>query len=155
MKTFTNISNAAIAKMLGLELVGRECVIQKAEDAHERYLVAQINLYLILQFHANSNSGLTDLLSVKDLAEQLSCTPKTVYRSLDILDLPRAYGDEPLMLHYVMLVILLAPCVRGCPHRNTRKTVYNCLFHIYGESIITKERKNHAETILSGNRTVD
>ena len=42
MKTFTNISNAAIAKMLGLELVGRECVIQKAEDAHERYLVAQI-----------------------------------------------------------------------------------------------------------------
>lgn len=86
MKTFTNISNAAVAKMLGLELVGRECAIQKAEDTHERYLVAQINLYLILQFHANSNSGLTDLLSVKDLAEQLSCTTKTVYRSLDILE---------------------------------------------------------------------
>lgn len=86
MKTFANISNAAVAKMLGLELVGRECVIQKAEDAHERYLVAQINLYLILQFYANSNSGLTDLLSVKDLAEQLSCTTKTVYRSLDILE---------------------------------------------------------------------
>lgn len=86
MKMFANISNAAVAKMLGLELVGRECVIRKAEDAHERYLVAQINLYLILQFHANSNSGLTDLLSVKDLAEQLSCTTKTVYRSLDILE---------------------------------------------------------------------
>lgn len=86
MKMFTNISNAAVAKMLGLELVGRECVIQKAEDTHERYLVAQINLYLILQFHANSNTGLTDLLSVKDLAEQLSCTTKTVYRSLDILE---------------------------------------------------------------------
>lgn len=86
MKTFANISNAAVAKMLGLELVGRECTIQKAEDVHERYLVAQINLYLILQFHANSNTGLTDLLSVKDLAEQLSCTTKTVYRSLDILE---------------------------------------------------------------------
>lgn len=86
MKTFTNISNAAVAKMLGLELVGRDCAIQKAEDSHERYLVAQINLYLILQFHANSNTGLTDLLSVKDLAEQLSCTTKTVYRSLDILE---------------------------------------------------------------------
>lgn len=86
MKVFANISNVAIAKMLGLKLVGRECVIQKAEDVHERYLVAQINLYLILQFHANSNTGLTDLLSVKDLAEQLSCTTKTVYRSLDILE---------------------------------------------------------------------
>ena len=86
MKTFTNISNATVAKMLGLELVGRECTIQKAEDVHERYLVAQIKLYLILQFHANSNTGLTDLLSVQDLAEQLSCTSKTVYRSFDILE---------------------------------------------------------------------
>lgn len=86
MKTFTNISNAAVAKMLGLELVGRECAIQKAEDVRERYLVAQIKLYLILQFYANSNTGLTDLLSVEDLAEQLSCTPKTVYRSCDILE---------------------------------------------------------------------
>lgn len=86
MKTFANISNAAVAKMLGLELVGRECTIQKAENVRERYLVSQVNLYLMLQFYANSNTGLTDLLSVHDLADQLSCTTKTVYRSLDILE---------------------------------------------------------------------
>ena len=50
-------------------------------------------------------------------------------------------GMNPIITSWTTKKKKFAPCVRGCPHRNTRKTVYNCLFHIYGESIITKERK--------------
>lgn len=82
MKEFTNLPIKPIADMLGLELTGRKGVINKKDCADIRYLSAQIHLYLCLHFYANSNSGITGLLSVSALANQLSCHEKTLRRSL-------------------------------------------------------------------------
>ena len=64
-----------------------------------------------------------------------------ILREYGIVDLPRMHGDEPITCFSFQEKEKSATCVRGCPHRNTRMTVNSSLFHIYGESIITKERK--------------
>lgn len=84
MKHFCNISTAAVAKLLNIKLEGRKLKIMKNDDT-SHFVSAQIRLYLLLNFYANSNTGMTDLLSIVELAEKLSCNVKTVTRSLNCL----------------------------------------------------------------------
>lgn len=86
MKEFANVGVSSISEILGLKLNGRFASISRNESSNHRYLSAQIHLYLYLHFHANSNTGLTDLLSVNDLATHLSCHPKTILRSIHVLE---------------------------------------------------------------------
>ena len=86
MRQFTNISMESLAKLLGIRLNGRKAVIGKnTDDNVPHFLTAQVKLFLLLNFHANSNTGATSLLSCKEMAAKLHCHIKTVYSSLDML----------------------------------------------------------------------
>lgn len=86
MRQFTNISMESLAKLLGIRLNGRKSIIAKNTDKSvPHFLNAQIKLFLLLNFYANSNTGATPLLSCKEIAEKLSCHKKTVYSSLEML----------------------------------------------------------------------
>ena len=86
MKTFANISIGSIASLLGIQLNGRKAIIQKSNADETRYLKNPINMYLLLNFYANSNKGITRILSMKQIADQLSCTQKNAYRALYALE---------------------------------------------------------------------
>lgn len=86
MKLFANISIEKIALLLGIHLDGRKAVIRKDDISATRYLKNAIKTYLLLNFHANSNTGITRLLSVEKLAGQVSCTIRTVYQALRDLE---------------------------------------------------------------------
>lgn len=86
MKSFTNISVEKISALLGIRLDGRKAVITKDDISTTRYLKNAIKTYLLLNFHANSNTGVTGLLPVAKLAEQVSCTIRTAYQALRDLE---------------------------------------------------------------------
>ena len=86
MKLFANISVEKIAVLLGIQMDGRNAVIKKDKSNTTRYLKNAIKTYLLLNFHANSNTGITGLLSVGKLAEQVSCTLRTAYQALRVLE---------------------------------------------------------------------
>lgn len=86
MKLFANISIEKIAVLLGIQMDGRNAVIKKDKNNTIRYLKNAIKTYLLLNFHANSNTGITGLLSVEKLAEQVSCTLRTIYQALRDLE---------------------------------------------------------------------
>lgn len=86
MRQFTNISMESLAKLLSIRLNGRKAIIEKNTDKDApHFLTAQVKLFLLLNFHANSNTGATSLLSCKKIAAKLRCHVKTVYNSLDML----------------------------------------------------------------------
>ena len=86
MRQFTNISMEALAKLMGIRLEGRKAVIRKNTDScAPHFLSTQIKLFLLLNFHANSNTGLTPLLSCCELASNIRCHKKTIYSSLEML----------------------------------------------------------------------
>lgn len=86
MKHFCNIGVEPIARLLGIQLDGRYASVssKRLEDI-PHYLCAQINLYFLLHFHANSVSGITDEIPISDLAEKMQYTKKTIHRSIRLL----------------------------------------------------------------------
>ena len=61
MKLFANISVEKIAVLLGIQMDGRNAAIKKDKSNTTRYLKNAIKTYLLLNFHANSNTGITGL----------------------------------------------------------------------------------------------
>lgn len=84
MKRFCNISASAIAALLGVRLETRKLNIVKDENC-KHFLTNQIRLYILLHFYANSNNGITPVMSIKELSDKLSCHEKTIMRSFELL----------------------------------------------------------------------
>lgn len=86
MKNFANLPAATIAQMLGVELTGRKIKLQKSECISGHFLTAQIQLYLSLCFYANTNDGSCGYIPIMELAHLIGRDPKTVKRSLSLLE---------------------------------------------------------------------
>lgn len=108
MKQFANLSTQSLANLLGLKLEGRKGIIVKNESA-THYLSAQIRLYVLLHFFANSNDGSIEFLPLKMLTSQTETNEKTILRSLSLLhangfiSAPAFSEDKEVSLHLLNL----------------------------------------------------
>ncbi len=84
-KNFANLSLEKLAHLIGLEMTNRKGALQKMENA-THFLTAQIHLYVLLHFYADSSDGSVSGLSVAQLAKELKKDAKTVRKSLRMLN---------------------------------------------------------------------
>jgi hypothetical protein len=86
MKKFTNISVEKMATLLGLKIVGRGNKIVK-DDIRDtpHYMCCAMQIYLLLHFWADANTGITKVIDIVKLAARLGKKIKTVVNAIDDL----------------------------------------------------------------------
>lgn len=84
-KNFANIALDKLAALIGLQIVDRKGTLARMDNA-PHFLSAQIHLYTLLHFYANSNDGVVSGVSVAQLAKEINRDAKTVRKSLRMLN---------------------------------------------------------------------
>lgn len=83
-KKFANIPLEKLATLIGLKISNRKGNLDRMENA-AHFLTAQIHLYVLLYFYANSNDGEVSRLTISTLAKEINRDAKTVRKSLIML----------------------------------------------------------------------